>query len=227
MSLQHSPEEVTFLNFWYEFDNIFMYVMPDDIKAAMDIVEPYGRLFSKYQEYRNQNNYPEGFKTEFQGDVEYFRRLGDKQLELLNKHFNEDKIMEKKAFTSFAQGLLFDDLIRPPNLPKRIGVESIHMMNSDLIGYVIWHAFIMALVLIDDKANKQRWLEIDKYLVLAAAVFEKLTQLGRRPIKATEPGKNKPLDESDLKELENHWLQANISFEKIDQAMAQFAGIGI
>jgi hypothetical protein len=206
---------------------MFMYVMPDDIKAAMDVVEPYGRLFSKYQESRNQNNYPEGFKTEFQGDVEYFRRLGDKQLELLNKHFNEDKIMEKNAFTSFAQGLLFDDLTRPPNLPKRTGVESIHMMNSDLIGYVIWHAFIMAIVLIDDKANKQRWLEIDKYLVLAAAVFEKLTQLGKRPIKATEPGKNKPLDESDLKELENHWLQANISFEQIDQAMAQFAGIGI
>src|SRR4030095_4005493 len=206
---------------------MFMYVMPDDIKAAMDIVEPYGRLFSKYQEYRNQNNYPEGFKTEFQGDVESFRRLGDKQLELLNKHFNEDKIMEKNAFTSFAQGLLFDDLQRPPNLPIRTGVESIHMMNSDLLGYVIWHAFIMALILIDDKANKQRWLEIDKYLVLSAAVFEKLTQLGRRPIRATEPGKNKPLDESDLKELENQWLQANISFEQIDQAMAQFAGIGI
>ena len=211
-------------NFWYEFDSMFMYTMRDDIRAAMDIVEPYGRLFSKYQEYRNQNNYPEGFKTEFQGDVESFRKLGGRQLELMNKHFKEDKMMEKNAFTSFAQGILFDDLPRPPDLPQRTGVESIHMMNSDMAGYVIWHVFIMALVLIDDKANKQRWLEIDKNLVLAAAVFEKLTQLGRRPIRATEPGKNKPLDESDLKELENHWLQENISFEKIDEAMAQFSG---
>jgi hypothetical protein len=225
VSLEHTAEEVAFLNFWYEFDNMFTYAMPDDVKEAMDVVEPYGRLFSKYQEYRNQNDYPEGFKTEFQGDVESFTRLGDRQLELLHKHFKEDKTLEKNAFTTFAQGTLFDDLPRPPNLPKREGFESIHMMNSDTLGYVMWHAFIMALVLIDDKANKERWLEIDKYLVLAASIFEKLTELGSRPVRATEPGKNKPLDESHLKELENHWLQSNISFEQIDKAMGQMAGI--
>ena len=225
MSLQHTPEELVFLNFWYEFDNMFMYAMPDDIRAAMDIVEPYGRLFLKYQDYRNQNNYPDGFKTEFQADVESFRKVGDRQLELLNKHFKEDKTLEKNAFSSFAQGILFDDLPRPPNMPQRKGVESIHMMNSDMLGYVIWHLFIRALVLTDDKSNKLRWLEIDKYLVLAAAIFDKLTLLGRKPIRATEPGKNKPLDESDLKELENHWLQENINFEQIDEAMEQFAGI--
>jgi hypothetical protein len=102
-------------------------------------------------------------KQNFKGDVESFRKIGDKQLELLNKHFKDDKIMEVNAFCSFAQGILFDDLPRPPNMRQRQGVESIHIMNSDIPGYVIWHAFIMALVLIDDTANKQRWLEIDKY----------------------------------------------------------------
>jgi hypothetical protein len=91
VSLSHTSEEVAFLNFWYEFDNMFAYAMPDDIKAAMDIVEPYGRLFFKYQDYKNANNFPEGFKTEYQADVESFRRVGDKQLELLNKHFKEDR----------------------------------------------------------------------------------------------------------------------------------------
>jgi hypothetical protein len=133
--------------------------------------------------------------------------------------------MEMNAFSSFAQGILYDDLPRPPNMPQRKGVESIHMMNSDILGFAIWHAFIIALVLIDDKANKPRWLEIDKYLLLAAGIFDKLTQLGRKPNKATEPGKNKPLDESILKELENIYLNGNLSFEQIDKLITELAGI--
>ena len=68
LSLQHSPREVALLNFWYEFDNTFAYAKPADVSKAIDSVDPYGRLFSKYREHRHESNYPEGLKTEFQNE---------------------------------------------------------------------------------------------------------------------------------------------------------------
>ena len=109
MSLQHSPQEVALLNFWYEFDNTFAYAKPADVSKAIDSVDPYGRLFSKYRENRHESNYPEGLKTEFENedDVNAFRVLAEHQLRLLHDHFQGDKAMEILAFTSFAQGILF------------------------------------------------------------------------------------------------------------------------
>ena len=82
-----------------------------------------------------------------------------------------------------------------------------------------------ALILIDNNANKGRWLEIDKYVVLAAAILAKLKSLNRQPVRAHVPNMNKPLDMPLLKNLENYWLQQNTSFEQIDQAIMNFAGI--
>ena len=132
--------------------------------------------------------------------------------------------MEALAFTSFAQGTLFDDLPRPGST-RPAGDESIHMMNDDIVSYVVWHAFIKALILIDDKANEERWLEIDKYIVLAAAILVKLKLLGKQPVRAHVPGTNKPLDWRLLKDIENYWLHQDINFEQIDQAITQFANI--
>lgn len=227
MSLQHSRQEIALLNFWYDFDNTFAYAKPADVSTAIDIINPYGRLISKYIEYRHESNYLEGLKTEFQNedDVKAFRILAEHQIRLLQDHFQGDKAAEIIAFTSFAQGILFDDLPRPPDSKRPKGDESIHMMNSDIASYVVWHAFIRVLMLIDVTANKERWLEIDKYVILAAAILEKLKYLGRQPIRAHVPNVNKPLNDSSLKELENYWLHQNIDFEQIDNAMTQFARI--
>jgi hypothetical protein len=86
------------------------------------------------------------------------------------------------------------------------------MMYSGVEGYVVWHAFVRAMVIVNITSNQDKWLHTDRCIALAAAILGALIKLGREPIQSDDPTRNKPIDMTLLEELRAHWL--NLSFKE-------------
>jgi hypothetical protein len=54
------------------------------------------------------------------------------------------------------------------------------MMDSGTEGFVVFHAFVRALTVLGLTDNKNKWLEIDMHVALAAAILGALKS-GSRP----------------------------------------------
>ena len=165
------------MDFWYEFDDYFLFHRPSDIDDATNKLDPYGNLRNRFYYY------------------------------------------QENAFELFAQGLLFDNGLDNTGLPRRPAGDKIHMMDSSVEGYVVWHAFVRAVVILDATSDKDRWLEIDRYIALAAAILSALITSGKEPIQSDDPTRNRRINTTLLEELRAHWL--NLSFKDIDDKIVQ------
>jgi hypothetical protein len=210
--------EINLVNFWYEFDNEFTYHPTPEIELAKRQIDPEGDLFTFYLNDSDKSDFSERVRTKYLKQLLNFRILSDRQLSLLDKHFQGNKELERLAFEEFAQGTLFDNLLCPGGIRRRSGTESIHMMNSSLLGYIIWHAFIQILLLIDKGADHDRWLEIERYLVLSADILLHLISLGREPKPYSSIDMhNIRLEFNTLQKLRYYWMYKG--YEEINHKM--------
>jgi len=141
------------------------------------------------------------------------------------KYFANDPDSERISFELFAQGLLFDTGLDSNGLPRRLAGTKVHMMDSQVTGFVAWYGFIRAIIVLDlGSSNNERWLRIGRNLALAAAILTTLIKLGRRPSQNDDP-LNQPLDEISINSLRNYWLNQN--FDQIDNGIAKMEEIGL
>ncbi len=207
------------MDFWYKYDDLFLFHAPDGIRLALSQVDPYGRLLELFYYHRRKGTLNSEFVTELQNIKDSFELLANNSRQIFEDFLEEDVKLEQLSFELFAQGLLFDDHLDSNGLPRRPFGEKIHMMDSGITGFVAWHAFVRAAGLLGLIGNKDRLLQTDRHIALASAILAELVKLGRPPVQSDDPSANKPLDPTLLDELRSSWL--NLQSEEIDNRIVE------
>jgi hypothetical protein len=103
-------------NFWYEFDNFFLWDERQDILKARGNISDLDRICKKH---KINGTYPINYINEVKQDTKRINSiifLAQKQLDIINKTFGDDIESQKRAFEDFGHGILFDHrLPRPVN----------------------------------------------------------------------------------------------------------------
>jgi hypothetical protein len=191
-------------NFWYEFDNFFLWDERQDVLKAIGNISDLDRIC---KEHKINSTYPIDFMNEVRRDEERVNSiifLAQKQLDIINNIFGSDIESEQRAFEDFGQGILFDDR-SPRPLSNRV-----HMMDEGQFGFYRWHTFIRTAVLLNQ--DPQRCLHVDRHIGLACAIDSV-----QRPRQSTNDGNNPNNSEitpETLDKLRSSWLQ--LSFEELD-----------
>src|SRR5919199_2693956 len=187
------------MDFWYQFDNLFLFRRPSEITNALGVVDPYGKLLDRFLYHYQNGTIETNFKSQHENIKESVKLLADSQVRIIDDHFKGNIQAQQMAFELFAQGLLFDDALDDSGLPRRPEGDKIHMMDSSIIGYIVWHAFVRLVVLLyggdsagADSSNK--WLQTDRHIGLAAGTLAALIKSGREPEQSDDPTYNKPID---------------------------------
>jgi hypothetical protein len=210
------------MDFWYSYDDFFLFHSPDNIKLAIRQVDPYGRLVELFYHHRRRGTLNSEFITELQNVKDSINLLADNSRRIFEEFFEDDVNLEQTSFELFAQGLLYDDRLDSNGLPRRPAGDKIHMMDSGITGYVVWHAFARAVELL---GLTDRMPQTDRHIALAAGILAALIKSGRPPVQSNDPSNNKPLDPASLDELRSSWL--NFQPEEIDDRIVELEGNSI
>jgi hypothetical protein len=207
------------LDFWFKYDEFFFFHAQDTIQQAIRTVAPYGRLLNLFYYHSSRGTMNTEFKNELQGVKDSIKLLADNSKQIFDEFFKDDVQLEQSAFELYAQGLLFDDKLDENGMPRRSEGEKIHIMDSDVTGYVAWHAFVRAVGLLDLADDKDRLLQTDRHIALGAAIVAELIKSGHRPVQSDDPSNNRPIDQALLSELRTSSL--NLTFEEIDNKIPE------
>ena len=222
----------TMMDFWYRFDDYFFgaegFHSPPEIVNAIRKLHPYVKLRRQFLVHHGAGTLDSGFKAELEQDKEIIELLAKHHLRIIDECFIANKSLVQTAFEYFGQGLLYDNLKDENNNYRRPEGWKVHMMDADIGGFLVWHAFIRAVVISDvlGKDLEERWLQIDRYIALAAALLAESIRLGNKPKQGREVSNdgdphNKGIEGNEqlLSELQNTWL--NKSFSEIDSSLIQ------
>jgi hypothetical protein len=215
-------------DFWYEFDDYFLFNADIEVRDAISNIEPYGRLLNLFYYHQSMGTLNTNFKIDLEnlGIKDQIKMLADNILRIIAKYFNDSSNSERISFELFAQGLLFDTGLDSTGLPRRQPGTWIHMMDSEVTGFVAWYGFIRAVIALGlAETNFDKWLRISRNMALGAAILTTLTKQGRKPRQTNNPNLNQPLDENSLNSLRNYWLNQNI--DQIDSQIAKMEEIAI
>jgi hypothetical protein len=215
----NNSEEKTAMDFWYEYDDYFLFHAPMEIQSALQKVDPYGQLVELFRVHVQNNTLDTEFKSAIQENKEYLRLLSSNVIRIIDKFFDGKNDLQQKAFELFAQGLLFDNGVDDKGQPRRPSGDKIHMMDSNVLGYVVWHAFMRAVNLLDLDTDKDTWLQLDRHIGLGAAILSRLIKEGRGPQQSDDPNTNKPIEDEMISELRKTWLDLN--YKDIDSKITQ------
>jgi hypothetical protein len=207
------------MDFWYKFDDFFMFHKPPEISDALRVVDPYGSLLNLFFFYQRSHQIETGFQTDLESIKTSFKMLADNIIRILDESFEGNEVMEQNAFELFAQGLLFDDELDANGLPRRPTGDKIHMMDSGLIGFIVWHAFVRAVLVLDLADDENRWVRVDRNISLAAGILAAEIEAGQEPVQSEDPSQNKPLDLNLVTELRSIWL--TLTPEQIDDKIVE------
>jgi hypothetical protein len=191
-------------NFWYEFDNFFLWDERKDVLTARGSVFELNRI---RKDHIINGTYPNDYIIEVRQDkqrVDSIMFLAQKQIEIINKVFGDDIDSQQRAFEDFGQGILFDD-----RSPRPVS-NRVHMMDEGQFGFYSWHNFVRTAVLLDHEP--ERWLSVDRHIGLACAVDSE-----QRPRQSTSNGinpNNPEISSETLDKLRSFWLP--LDFEGLD-----------
>jgi hypothetical protein len=193
------------INFWYEFDNFFLWDERQDVLDAFGNISDLDRIC---KEHKINGTYPIDFINEVKQDDQRIKSiifLAQKQSDIIIKNFGNDIKIEQRAFEDFGQGILYDD-----RQPRPVN-NRIHMMDEGQFGFYRWHTFVRTAVLLDYKPG--RWLNVDRHIGLACAIDSK-----QQPRQSMNDGKNPDnpkIHPIILDKLRSFWLP--LYFEELDR----------
>jgi hypothetical protein len=213
------------LDFWYKYDDFFKFHISDDIGKALAKVNPYRKVLNSFYFHNDKGTVNTGFRNELIDIKDSIKILADSSNKIFKEFFNGDLQLEQEAFELFAQGLLFDNKLDEKGNPRRPVDERIHMMDSEVTGYVVWHAFTRAVGLLEVTDDKEHLLQTDRHIVLAAAILASLIESGHRPVQSDDPANNKPIDQKILDDLRLKYLK--LTFEEIDKKITELEDASI
>lgn len=207
------------MDFWYKFDDYFLYHRSPITKADIRITRRDFKLYQRFRQHYQNNTINTIFIKELENNpevIESLKRLAFDQLRIINEELKCDSILEQDAFECFGMGSLFDDVVDEQGNNRRFPTNKIHMMDEGVYGYLSWHSFIRSISLIL-RNNSERWLQLDRFIGLAAAIHSK-----QKPKQSTRDGDkpdpmNNRMDLVSLQNLRDIFLKLN--FEEIDNKL--------
>lgn len=192
-------------NFWFEFDNFFLWDERQDVLKALGNISDLDRIC---KEHKINETYPIDFINEVREDEQRVKSiifLAQKQLDIINKSFGNNTESQQRAFEDFGQGILFDDR-SPRPLNNRV-----HMMDEGQFGFYRWHILIRTAMLLNHES--EMWIHVDRHIGLACSIDSV-----QRPRQSTNNGNNpnnSKISAEMLDKLRSFWLQLN--FEELDR----------
>ena len=196
------------LQFWYEFDDRFLFHRTPEVEAAYDkLFDDIGHGFDLYRNLfdrtRAQGAYPTAFVDEVKKNnrPEGLLEISDLQWEVMENHFGNDLVDLRLAFEDFGHGVIYDRR-------RRVG-DKVHKMDTGggpPVGYHRWHPIIRAAVLVG--VDSTRWLQIDRFVGLAWQI-----QSVAKPCE--DDRNNLRLSKEILDPIREKWL--GLDFAKIDE----------
>lgn len=183
------------IDFWYAFDQAFLFDRPPEVAVAFPAAYPDGNL-------NDLVDFAKGATSQ----ADLAQRIAGREAGLLLLAAVQDRVMRghfpdaadlQRAFEDFGQGVLFDD--RNPRPPSR----RIHMMDGtaeDWVGYHRWYAFTRAVLALG--ASPERWSLIGRFAGLAWAIQSEAEPRNDDP-------QNPGLAEHRLATLRTAWLAAS------------------
>jgi hypothetical protein len=193
-------------DFWYEFDNIFLWLIEEDVNDAMGKA---GDIETLYTEHRQRGTYPNVYITEIRGNADHANSiifLTEKQLEITNRYFENNLQGQQRAFEDFGQGILYDERLPRPK-DRRI-----HMMDENHRGYRSWYIFNRTTALLNAKNNIKIIHRICQHIGLASAIHSE--QHPNQSDSAGHNPNNPEIDPNVLKHLRDTWLSQ--TFDQLD-----------
>ncbi|MFB9687621.1 hypothetical protein [Amycolatopsis plumensis] len=181
---------------WYQLDEIALYHLSPEVKAAYDVFWPFIQqnapegLYAKWLELSRDPAYP-GNYAEFAKPVEQpLRVLSKLQLDNFDHFYRGDEAGLVKAFAAFGQGILFD--------PRREPQESeVHTMNGNPpSGYHFWHSVLRAQMFLG--IDRHRWARLHPMIGFAWA----LQSIAKPDHRHVNPG----LPREQVRALARYWL---------------------
>lgn len=195
----------TALDFWYAFDQAFLFNPSDEVRQLYSVVYgPDGYALDPMVDRVRDHRQPEELAATLSGREAGLKRLAELQLEIMDKYLPSLPELQL-AFEEFGQGVLYDAKPSPaePGERRRPRERLIHMMDGSpdaCVGYHRWHAFIRAAVAVG--ADKVRWLNVNRLVGLAWAIYSELDP-------AIDAPDNPPISEERLDALRDIWLSAD------------------
>jgi hypothetical protein len=208
------------IDFWYEFDKSFL--SDAELLKSRALLDPYVKLKDSFLSHYRENNIDTGLKTDYGSIKDAIKLLADNHSRIIDRYLGVNNEKEQMAFELFAQGLLFDDGLDENSQPRRISGNKIHMMDDDMRGYLIWHAFVrlaVALLYHNGYIDSKKWLHTDRCVGLAAGILAALIKSGMEPEQTNDPTYNKSIDPTVLEELRADWL--HLTFHELDHKIVQ------
>jgi len=204
-----------------------MFKTNEGIKEALEKVKPYQQLVDLFYYHQSKNAINTNYKIDLEnaGVTDAVKLIAENQIKIFEDHFKGDNDLERSSFELFAQGLLFDNGLDQNGLPRRPAGAKIHMMDSDVTGFVVWHAFIRAVIVLGLAENTERWLQLDREIALSAAILSALIGEGNRPQQRSDPKLNQPLDNEIIQQLREYWM--NRTFDQIDTQITELEKLTI
>lgn len=167
-------------DFWYNFDMLFNMRFGQVPAVIMEAYTHVLNLPVKWLMIRASDieNYPDNFIKIIQNSNDIVNALGivsDFQVKeynkLISQHGNKELLI--KAFSTFGQGLLYDNyLIENSHQPRRPNDEKIHMMDNVYVGYPRWYIYCRAAVIAGQ--NEEYWTDIGRFVTLAYSLHLRL-----------------------------------------------------
>lgn len=211
-------------DFFFDFDNYFLW----QSNQHPEILQVYGEAFAadgidgfynQFRKKRKNGTYPQGIVTYFSARKTPIDFIANKQVEMLNNHFQNDAENERQAFIDFGQGILFD--ARRATQAYKNGTEYfvIHTMDASYdpsgyippVGYHRWYGFIRVYSILNN-INDGRFLDIAKNITLGWVIQSKLKPRGTSS-DGTNPN-NPPMIANDLQILKTQI--ASMTFLELD-----------
>jgi hypothetical protein len=199
-------EDRLILDFWYQFDlffnpGYFHNPLEGQEKETMNWYEIESTLLRNWLIKRaDRQKYPDNFVNFLKSTpkvkdcIDY---LAEHQLKIMKEKLSDGISINfglmLKAFESFSQGLLYDDVVDERTKTfRRHEDDRIHMMDTVDYGYPRWHVFCRAATFLGH--DETTWHRIDGYVGLSHAIQKKLSpkQSGPNGERPSPPNEGNP-----------------------------------
>src|SRR5215210_7756709 len=170
-----STSEKQAMDFWFEFDDFFLFNFTENIRGAIfDDIIPFdlqnGFVTHQQNGTLNTDFKRELNKPELQQLRDSIKLVADNHLRIQNEFFANNVALEQAAFEYFGQGSLFDDGMGQDGKPRRQLARRIHMMDGGIGGYLLWYSFIRSVMILGFSGDSNRWLQTVRHIALSAAI---------------------------------------------------------
>lgn len=198
-------------DFFFDFDNYFLW----QSSQHPEIQQAYGQAFgadgidgfyNQFRKKRKNGTFPQALVNYFSARKTAIDLIANKQIDMLNSHFQNDIDNERLAFIDFGQGVLYDHRRATNDYKNGTEYFVIHTMDAQYdpsgyippIGYHRWYGFIRVYCLLNN-INDGRVLEMARNITLGWQIQSKLKPRGTSS-DGTNPN-NPPMDSTELQNL--------------------------